>query len=357
MTKRFGNVAAVDNLSLQVPRGSIVSLLGPSGCGKTTTLRMIAGFETPDEGTVLIGGADMRGKRPYERTVGLVFQDYALFPHMSVEDNIAYGLRRRGADRREIPARIREMLRLVKLGGLEKRQPATLSGGQQQRVALARALATTPTVLLLDEPLSALDAKLRLELRMELKEIIGSVGTSTIVVTHDQEEALSLGERVIVMNEGRLEQEGTPEEIYGRPKSKFVAEFIGRSNWFRVTLGEAVGEGIWQCHGKHDLRLQVRAENPSEGLSYDIGVRPERLRIIVDGVNKSVDDDNVNRLMGVVRKGMHLGDDIETAVQLFNGQLVTAVEKNLGQAPHTEGSKVTLMFRPDDCLVIPLSPS
>ena len=244
MTKRFGGLAAVDGVSLEVRRGQIVSLLGPSGCGKTTTLRLIAGFESPDEGTVLIGGVDVRGKRPYERNVGLLFQDYALFPHMTVEQNIAYGMRHRGIERSAIPRHTAEMLSLVKLDGFEKRWPNQLSGGQQQRVALARALATKPDVMLLDEPLSALDAKLRQELRSELKEILTSVGTTSIVVTHDQEEAMSMAERVIVQNRGRIIQQGTPYDIYARPTNEFVAEFVGRSNSFRGRLGDEVEPGL-----------------------------------------------------------------------------------------------------------------
>ena len=244
VTKRFGGLAAVDGVSLEVRRGQIVSLLGPSGCGKTTTLRLIAGFESPDEGTVLIGGMDVRGKRPYERNVGLLFQDYALFPHMTVEQNIAYGMRHRGIERSAIPGNTAEMLRLVKLDGFEKRWPNQLSGGQQQRVALARALATKPDVMLLDEPLSALDAKLRQELRIELKEILTSVGTTSIVVTHDQEEAMSMAEHVIVQNRGRIIQQGTPYDIYARPSNEFVAEFVGRSNAFRGRLGDEVAPGL-----------------------------------------------------------------------------------------------------------------
>ncbi len=355
VTKRFGNVAAVDNLSLRVPRGSTVSLLGPSGCGKTTTLRIIAGFEMPDEGAVLIGGADMRGRRPYERAVGLVFQDYALFPHMTVEDNVAYGMRRRGVDRREIPGRIKEMLGLVKLHGMEKRRPTTLSGGQQQRVALARALATTPTVLLLDEPLSALDAKLRLELRTELKEIISSVGATAIVVTHDQEEALSLGERVVVMNEGRVQQEGTPEDISGRPTNKFVAEFIGRSNWVRARLDKQIGDSLWLCHCEHDLHLCVYIEDAVSRSLYDIGIRPERVRLAAHETIDPVGKGQTNSLVGTIRKITHLGPDIELTVQLVGGQLLTAVEKNLGRRfQHVEGSKVHLSFDADECLALPL---
>ena len=221
VTKRFGNFTAVDNVSFSVQKGKVLSLLGPSGCGKTTTLRLISGFENVDEGSILVSGKDVVNKRPYERNVGLLFQDYALFPHMSVEQNVSYGMKHRGFEKKLIPNRTNEMLELVKLIGFEKRKPGQLSGGQQQRVALARSLAISPEIILLDEPLSALDAKLRQELRFELKEILNAVNATTIVVTHDQEEAMSLGDSVIVMNEGKIIQQGHPTDIYEKPNSKF----------------------------------------------------------------------------------------------------------------------------------------
>ena len=213
VTKRFGGVAAISDISFSVAAGETIALLGPSGCGKTTILRLIAGFEQPNEGAIMIGGRDMHGLRPYERNVGLLFQHYALFPHMTVAENVAYGLRYRGAASRTIPGRVREMLELVRMGEFADRRPDRLSGGQQQRVALARALATRPTLLLLDEPLSALDAKLRYDLRNELKQLLAAVGSTVIVVTHDQEEAMSLGERVFVMNRGTLMQIGSPNDV------------------------------------------------------------------------------------------------------------------------------------------------
>ena len=222
LEKKFGSVVAVSDVSFRVRQGQCVSLLGPSGCGKTTTLRMIAGFKSPDKGEVLIAGQNMRGVEPYDRNVALVFQDYALFPHMSVEENIAFGMRHRGFERRLIPDRTRSILKLVKLMGYEKRRPSQLSGGEQQRVALARSLVTEPAVPLLDEPLSNLDAKLRQELRLELKDILRSVGTTAIIVTHDQEEAISLADHIILMERGRIVQEGRPLEIYSAPQTRFV---------------------------------------------------------------------------------------------------------------------------------------
>ena len=256
-----------------------MALLGPSGCGKTTTLRLIAGFEKPDRGAIRIGDRDMVGRRPYERNVGLVFQDYALFPHMTVEDNVAYGMRQRGVPRAEIPGRVHRRLEQVRLAGFERRHPSQLSGGEQQRVALARALAIEPDVLLLDEPLSNLDAKLRQELRLELKALLRSVGTTTIVVTHDQEEAITLSEHVIIVNRGRIEQEGPPDDVYGRPRNRFVAEFMGRTNWFAGRLAEAIGPGLWQFESTGKTTFTVAHEGGRAGLAVDVAVRPERITV------------------------------------------------------------------------------
>jgi ABC-type Fe3+/spermidine/putrescine transport system ATPase subunit len=233
VTKRFGSVVAVDSIELQVARGEFVSLLGPSGCGKTTTLRLIAGFEEPDGGRIRIGNEDVEGKPPYRRDVNTVFQSYALFPHLSVLDNVGYGLRHRGFGKPEREERARQMLELVRLRDVERRKPVELSGGQQQRVALARALVMNPKVLLLDEPLGALDLSVRKQLQIELKRIQSAVGVTFIYVTHDQDEALAMSDRVAVMNEGRVEQVGTPGEIYDRPASEFVASFIGDTNLIR----------------------------------------------------------------------------------------------------------------------------
>ena len=231
VTKRFGEVTAVDGVDLAVRPGEFLSLLGPSGCGKTTTLRLVAGFERPDAGEVRIGGRDVSSLPPYKREVNTVFQSYALFPHLSVGDNVAYGLKQRGVPRAERRRRTLELLELVRLGGYEKRKPRQLSGGQQQRVALARALVMRPRVLLLDEPLGALDLKVRKELQIELKRIQETVGITFVYVTHDQEEALAMSDRVAVMNAGRIEQLGSPEEVYDRPATPFVAGFIGETNF------------------------------------------------------------------------------------------------------------------------------
>jgi ABC-type Fe3+/spermidine/putrescine transport system ATPase subunit len=284
VSKRFGEAQAVHNISFSVAKGSILALLGPSGCGKTTTLRLIAGFETADSGKLLIEGEDVSRKRPYERNVGLLFQDYALFPHMSVAENVAYGLRFRGFNSRDAKARTEEMLALVRLTEYASRRPSGLSGGEQQRIALARALAINPRLMLLDEPLSALDAKLRQELRTEIKDILTRVGATTIIVTHDQEEALGIAERVIVMNQGVIVQEGSPAEVYLSPSNRFVAEFIGRSNLLKGEISpidsdcaQFVGDGIRCVYaprnrlGVHQARAHRRAGS----------VREKRQRVVL----------------------------------------------------------------------------
>jgi ABC-type Fe3+/spermidine/putrescine transport system ATPase subunit len=357
VTKRFDQVTAVDRVSFSVSKGRITSLLGPSGCGKTTTLRLIAGFEVPDEGTVWISGRDMRGKRPYERNVGLLFQDYALFPHMTVEENVAYGLRHRSFDRQEIPRRTAEMLDLVKLKDYRTRRPSQLSGGEQQRVALARALAINPEVMLLDEPLSALDAKLRQELRVELKEILLAVGSTTIVVTHDQEEAMSLAEHVIVMDRGRLVQQGPPIEIYARPNSKFVAEFIGRSNWFAGHLGREDSPGVCTFETTDRLTLWVPKPDGRTSGDYEVCVRPERITLLDGATAKGErEGQRVNALRGTVADAAPLGGDVHTVVQLDSGKRVSVVEKNLGQPIRRSGEVVTVWFRAEDVIIVPAVP-
>ena len=350
-TKQFGEVVAVSNSSFEVEKGQVVSLLGPSGCGKTTTLRLIAGFEDCDEGAIHILGEDMKGKRPYERNVGLLFQDYALFPHMTVEQNIAYGLKHRDFPSDQIPKRRAEMLELVRLTGFEDRRTSQLSGGEQQRVALARALAINPEVMLLDEPLSALDAKLRQELRVELKEILTTVGATTIVVTHDQEEAMSLAEHVIVMDRGVIMQRGTPTEIYARPNNKFVAEFIGRSNWFSGTLGAENSSGICSFDAGDGITLRVSKPELESSTGYEVCVRPERITA-VDG-EAAAAGENENAVTGTVVDAAPLGADVHMFVDLPSGARMSVVEKNLGQSMRQAGATVTLKFGPDDCIIVP----
>ena len=314
----------------------------------------IALLSSESRARIFIAGQDMTGKRPYERNVGLLFQDYALFPHMSVVQNVGYGLKNRGYEKSRIPARIREMLELVKLVGFEDRRPAQLSGGQQQRVALARALAVSPEVVLLDEPLSALDAKLRQELRVELKEILSAVGATTIVVTHDQEEAMSLGDSVIVMSEGRIMQRGRPTEIYADPKTRFVAEFIGRSNWFSGSLGAGVAEDVreFTTSDGHRLLVPRPSGSASDASAWEVCIRPERIGIDTGG-SALAGAEPANRLSGTVRDVAHLGAAIHLVIELAGGRRITATEQYLGQPLELAGKHIDLTFRPEDCIIVP----
>jgi spermidine/putrescine transport system ATP-binding protein len=275
VTKRFGRFVAVDDLTLTIPAGSFFALLGPSGCGKTTTLRMVGGLEEPDEGRVLLGDDDLTGRRPYKRPVNTVFQSYALFPHLDVTENVAFGLRRRGV--KDVRGQVDEMLALVELEGFGRRRPAQLSGGQQQRVAVARALINRPEVLLLDEPLGALDLKLRRQMQIELKRIQTDVGITFVHVTHDQEEAMTMADTIAVMRAGRVEQLGTPEELYERPASAYVANFLGQSNLLDVeVLDSAADSTTAQVHG---VRLRLPGRHGAAGTGLQVGVRPEKMTI------------------------------------------------------------------------------
>jgi spermidine/putrescine transport system ATP-binding protein len=275
VTKRFDDVTAVDDLSLEIERGSFFALLGPSGCGKTTTLRMIGGFEEPTDGTIYLGNEPVSGKPPYKRDVNTVFQSYALFPHLSIFENVAFGLRRRGIRGHDVRGRVIDILRLVGLEGMEKRKPRQLSGGQQQRVALARALVNKPRVLLLDEPLGALDLKLRKQMQLELKAIQHDVGITFVHVTHDQEEAMTMADAIAIMNRGRIEQLGTPTDLYERPQTAFVASFLGISNLLPGTVSAMDAVRL-------DDGTVVRV--PQEALRgrsgrVAVGVRPEKIRL------------------------------------------------------------------------------
>jgi putative spermidine/putrescine transport system ATP-binding protein/putrescine transport system ATP-binding protein len=344
--KRYGNAAAVTDVSFAVQSGQILALLGPSGCGKTTTLRMIAGFVEPDEGSIEIAGRDMRNVRPHERNVGLVFQDYALFPHLSVEQNVAYGLRQRGAAKDVVARRVREMLELVRLDAFAERRPAALSGGQQQRVALARAMAVTPEVMLLDEPLSALDAKLRQQLRFELKQILQAAHCTTLVVTHDQEEAMSLADEIIVMDQGRVLQQGHASAIYHSPRTRTVAEFIGRTNWFEGSLGALVAPGLREFAAPEG-KFIVRCDGADAPIAQ-FCVRPERLRILDAG--ESVED-GLNVMGGTLASAVHLGPEIHHAVTLESGRTIICVEQNRDQPVPAAGARISIAFRPADCIV------
>jgi spermidine/putrescine ABC transporter ATP-binding subunit len=276
--KWYGPVAAVKGIDLAIPRGEMVCFLGPSGCGKTTTLRMIAGLEDPDEGEIIIRGTTMNDIPTYRRNIGMVFQNYALFPHMTVYDNIAFGLAMRKASRSEIAAKVKEVMALVRLETMADRLPSQLSGGQRQRVALARALVTKPNVLLLDEPLGALDKKLREQMQVEIRMLQREVGITAIFVTHDQEEALTLSDRIVVMNGGSIVQMGTPQEIYRRPATPFVSDFIGVSNAIDAVAGERMNDSLEVSLRDSGIRVRTAAgENARTGQAVEISVRPENI--------------------------------------------------------------------------------
>src|SRR5436853_6165493 len=304
VTKRFGSLTAVNSVNLRVHKGEFLSLLGPSGCGKTTSLRMIAGFEQPDEGELLIGGRDVSGVPPYKRDVNTVFQQYALFPHMSILDNVAYGLKQRKVGKKERYQKAGEALELVRLVGRDTHRPAMLSGGQQQRVALARALVMNPRVLLLDEPLGALDLKLRKEMQIELKRIQNQVGITFIYVTHDQEEALSMSDRVAVMSNGVIEQLDEPRAIYDRPITPFVADFIGDMNMLDGMVTEAA-DARFALDAGNGVVVRGRG-NATRGDRVRIGVRPERM-----GAHPGAAAVTANSAPAEVVTKMYLGDQVQ----------------------------------------------
>jgi ABC-type Fe3+/spermidine/putrescine transport system ATPase subunit len=342
--KVFDGHAAVAGLSMDVARGDIVALLGPSGCGKTTTLRMIAGFERPDAGAITLDGAGIDRLAPYERSVGIVFQDYALFPHMSVMQNVMFGPRQRGVSARAAQERAVRYLELVRMGGFAARLPATLSGGQQQRVAVARALATEPAVLLLDEPLSALDAKLRMELRAELRAILVAAGRATVIVTHDQEEAMSLADHVCVMHQGCIEQAGAPAAIYHQPATRFVAGFVGRANF----IAGRVGPDGFRSDGGLLLPLGGMAVPAGP---VELMIRPEAIGLCGEG-----EPVGMILLDGIVTHSLFLGMDREIGVRLRDGTALSMlVRGKAGSAPAVH-SRVRVCFAPSDIVWIPRSP-
>jgi spermidine/putrescine transport system ATP-binding protein len=321
VSRRFEGVAAVDGVSLEIAAGEFFSLLGPSGCGKTTTLRMIAGFEEPDDGRVFLNGEDVTNVSPKQRNVNMVFQDYALFPHMTVADNVGFGLRLKRVSRSEIAERTDEMLSIVKLEGLADRRPGELSGGQRQRVALARALVNRPAALLLDEPLGALDLKLRREMQFELKRIQQSTGTTFVYVTHDQEEALTMSDRIAIMDAGKVQQLADPRSLYERPKTSFVADFIGTSNALAIGITERHGDRAVMDLGD-GMRICVDCPNPT-GDSVQITVRPEKIRI------GGLDDDPARSwIVGEVVERIYLGSLSQVLVELPTGERLVIHELN-----------------------------
>ncbi|CUW97698.1 putative spermidine/putrescine transport system ATP-binding protein [Agrobacterium sp. SORGH_AS 745] len=342
LTKRYETIVAVDNLNLEIPKGELVAFLGPSGCGKSTSLRMIAGLSPVSSGSILIDGKDVTKLAPYKRDIGLVFQSYALFPHMTVLKNVMFGLEMRKVPAAEAERRAREAIAMVRLEGREDRRPAQLSGGQQQRVALARALVIQPSILLFDEPLSNLDAKLRDEMRAEIRRIQKQLGITSIFVTHDQVEALSMCDKVAVLNGGHLEQLGTPHDLYERPATAFVASFVGRTNRLvgnaagdRITVGDAV----------------LRAPGAHSG-KIDLMVRPHRMAMTVAGdAVPDFDGAPVNRIAGEVRDVYYAGDILHYEIAAGGQTLSVERATSGGETPVAAGSAVSLVWRVEDTLV------
>ena len=328
LTKRFGPVTAVDGIDLTVPQGEFFSLLGPSGCGKSTTLRMIAGFEQPTSGRVLLDGTEMAGIPPNKRNVNTVFQSYALFPHLKVYDNVAYGLRRARVERGEIKRRVGEALEQVQLSGLAARKPSQLSGGQQQRVALARALVLSPAVLLLDEPLGSLDAKLRRQLQVELKALQEQVGITFLYVTHDQEEAITMSDRLAVMNQGRVEQAATPREMYEEPATAFVADFLGVSNLMDARATGPAGSGVALELGP-GITVEAGSGDVLARGAVKVVIRPERVGIEQAGVT------GPGRIPAMVTRCIYLGNAVRVIAHLASGQAITVL------VPHTSNDTPT----------------
>jgi spermidine/putrescine transport system ATP-binding protein len=352
VVKRFGDVVAVDRLNLKIRRGEFFSMLGPSGCGKTTTLRMIGGFEAPTEGMVRLDGQDVTDLPAYKRNVNTVFQSYGLFPHLNVYDNVAFGLRRHHVPAKEVERRVTEALALVSLAGYGKRRRAQLSGGQQQRVALARALVNRPQVLLLDEPLGALDLKLRKQMQLELKRIQKEVGITFVFVTHDQEEAMTISDRIAVMNKGRIEQLGPPEEVYDRPATEFVAEFLGASNLLDgVYRGSEDGLGLVELQSGARIRIPGAADLQN-GERVRVGVRPEKIHVLSAG---AVPTATQNVVAGTLRSAVFAGVSFQYFFETVEGREMSAFDRNAsGGAVARPGEAVRLAWAPEHTFVIPL---
>jgi spermidine/putrescine transport system ATP-binding protein len=347
LRKNFGDLAAVDGIDLQVPGGEFFSLLGPSGCGKTTTLRMIAGFEQPTSGQILLDGSDVAYTPPHQRNVNTVFQNYALFPHLNVFDNVAFGLRRARRPKAEVKQRVGQALELVQLTGYERRKSSQLSGGQQQRVALARALVLNPAVLLLDEPLGALDAKLRKTLQIELKALQQEVGITFLYVTHDQEEALTMSDRLAVMNAGHVEQVGAPQDVYEDPETLFVADFLGVSNLMEARI---VTAGSGACKVAVDgYELDTRGTDLNITGAAKIVIRPERIELEEHGAPSGQ-----NRIPGMVERLVYVGSAVQVIVRAATGESLQALVQNTGKVPAWEqGTPVQLHLPPDALRVLP----
>jgi len=339
LSKHYGNMAAVDDVALTIEKGEFVSLLGPSGCGKTTTLQMIAGLVEPSAGRITLDGRDITNEKPNKRGLGIVFQSYALFPHMTVAENVAFGLEMRRVPRPERQDRVREMLSLVQLSAFADRYPREMSGGQRQRVAIARALVIAPPVLLLDEPLSNLDAKLREEMQFELRRIQRKVGTTTIMVTHDQAEALSISDRVVVMEQGRMTQVDAPYRLYEQPSNAFIASFVGKTNLIAGTWRREGGAGAVDLHG---LRLEALVADFPDGTPVTMSIRPEKILLRKAGEG---------RLDGDIASRFFLGSQWLFTVDTPVGAMTVATP-NQGEEPPAEGASVGLDWQPADLRVI-----
>ncbi|WP_339856605.1 ABC transporter ATP-binding protein [Pseudohongiella acticola] len=352
VTKVFGSTYAVDNVSLDIEEKEFFSLLGSSGCGKTTLLRMLAGFETPSEGRIFIDGKDVTDLPPYERQVNMMFQSYALFPHMSVADNIGYGLKQDRMAKAQRDERVREMLALVQIEKLGHRKPHQLSGGQRQRVALARALAKLPKILLLDEPLGALDRKLREQTQFELVNLQERLGITFIVVTHDQEEAMTMSSRIALMREGRIEQVDSPRRMYEFPLSRYAASFIGNVNLFDGIVCRQQGDQVWVDSDEAGGQLCVRHSQPMTiGMPVTVAVRPEKIR------QPQAGDELPNTMSGVIREIAYLGDESIYHVELASGKRVKYTQPNvqaLAELPLTWGQTIALGWHADRCGLLAL---
>jgi spermidine/putrescine transport system ATP-binding protein len=350
LTKQFAEVTAVDGIELQIPGGEFFSLLGPSGCGKTTTLRMIAGFEQPTSGEIFLDGTAVAYTPPHQRNVNTVFQNYALFPHLNVYDNIAFGLKEAKRPKAEIRERVGKALELVQLPGYERRKSSELSGGQQQRVALARALVLNPAVLLLDEPLGALDAKLRKALQIELKSLQQEVGITFLYVTHDQEEALTMSDRLAVMNAGQIEQVGAPQDVYEDPETLFVADFLGVSNLMQANI---VSAGTSACRVALDgYKLETRGADRDVTGEAKIVIRPERIELEEHG-----SPSGPNRIPAMVERVVYVGSAIQVMVRTATGEALQALVQNTGGGiPYEQGIPVQLHLPVDALRVLPSGP-
>jgi spermidine/putrescine transport system ATP-binding protein len=351
ITKRFGDQVAVDDLSLDIEHGEFFSLLGPSGCGKTTTLRMIGGFEEPTAGTVYLRGNDVTTLPAYRRDVNTVFQSYALFPHLDVFENVAFGLRRKGVTKAEIGARVREMLRLVDLPGFDERKPAKLSGGQQQRVALARALVNEPHLLLLDEPLGALDLKLRKQMQLELKRIQQEVQITFLYVTHDQEEAMTMSNRLAVMRHGRIEQIGAPEEVYDHPTTEFVAGFLGASNLLPGQVKERRADAVTVLIAGGSVLGMPPGRMAADSDDVRVGVRPEKIHI--ERASEPAEESGWNAVEGDLRDVTYIGVSHQFTVDGPAGARLTVYEQNrgVGGIPFP-GERVRLRWKPEHTFAV-----